>query len=493
MDGRAERLKAYTIGVDVFERAEDFDPHTDTIVRVQAGKLRQRLDLYYAKEGREDPLRIHIPKGSYAPVFEIAEPPDPVANANRQQASPVAGGSSAPAIAVLPLDDLSPAGDQSHFADGITEEIIGALTRFRDVRVASRKSTFRYKDKHEDPRRLGQSLSVDYVLEGSVRRAGQSVRITTQLIETRDGMHLMSEHYDHMLTPENLFEIQDDIAARVAAEIADPHGVLSRAGGRRNRIADTSNMDAYDTVLASYAYLRQPTPDAHAENRDRLEGAVRLDPDYSSAWAMLAIVYLDEARGHLNPRTDSPPLDRALQASNKAVELDPLNSDAFWALALVRFHRKEFDEFRTAADKTLQLNPNHPDHLADCGICHAFSGDWDKGMKLVERAAELCVDPPGWYFMAMALDLYRQRKYDEAETAARKGASSAWHWGPLIQIMILGQLGRTEEATPLVLAVREGMPQFVSRARDECRFWNISEDLIDHYVEGWRKGGLAIA
>ena len=114
-------------------------------------------------------------------------------------------------------------------------------------------------------------------------------------------------------------------------------------------------------------------------------------------------------------------------------------------------------------------------------------------MNMVERATELCVDPPGWYFMAIALNLYRQRNYEEAETAARKGASTVWHWGPVIQIMILGQLGRADEAAPLVAFVREHMPEFVVQARDECRFWNLSEDLIDHFVAGWRKGGLAIA
>ncbi len=491
--GNSERLKAYAIAVDVFERGADFDPQTDTIVRVQAGKLRQRLDLYYAKEGRQDGVRIHVRKGSYAPVFEIADGVDRVSETAPGLTPEPTDRPEGPAIAVLPLDNLDPEPDRDYFADGITEEIINALTRFRELRVISRNSTFRYKGQHPDPRTLGKALGVDYVLEGSVRKRGQTVRVTAQLIETRNGTHLYSENHDRALTPENLFEIEDEIASHVAAEIADPHGILSRAGGRRARVADTSNMNAYESVLASYAYLRRPSEELHASMRERLEGAVALDPDYSSAWAVLAMLYVDELRGHYNLRPDPPPLDRALEAARRAARLDPLNAAAYWALALVRFHRKELNRFREAADKALRLNPNHPDHLADCGIWLALLGEWERGLALIHKAAGLCVDPPGWYFLPLAINLYRLGRYDEALVEAQKGIANAFHWGPLVELMILGQLDRREEAASLVTLVNDQMPGFPTAARDECRFWNLAEDAIEHFVDGWRKAGLPIA
>ncbi|MGI9386141.1 MAG: hypothetical protein ACR2OX_01800, partial [Methyloligellaceae bacterium] len=357
--GNADRLKGYTLGLEVFDRGDDFDPQVDTIVRVQAGKLRRRLDLYYGGMGRSDPVRIYIPKGSYAPIFEIPVDPECVSddvNLTHEALPPAAAG---PAVAVLPFDNLSGDPGQEFFADGMTEEIINTLTQFREIRVIARNSTFRYKNKPDDARSIARDLGVGFVLEGSVRKAGDMVRVTAQLIEAEGGTHVYSENYDRELSASNLFDIQDDIASHVAAEIAEPHGVLSRIGGRDRRW-QTDNLDAYECALATLEYWRCPTEDVHREMRDRLEKAVTLDPEYATAWAMLAIMYGDEVRAGFNVRPEPPPLDRALQAALKAVDLDPLNAPGYHALFLTHFHRGEFDQYRAAAKKALDLNPNYP-------------------------------------------------------------------------------------------------------------------------------------
>ncbi|MEO0915993.1 MAG: transmembrane adenylate cyclase, partial [Pseudomonadota bacterium] len=153
--GNDDALKGYSIGLDVFDKPDDFDPAIDTIVRVQASKLRSRLDLYYATDGAEDPLRILVPKGSYVPVFQVAF--DPVAN---ESTPPSDTAQHRYSIAVMPFDNLSGSPDQEFLADGFTEEILNALARFREFRVAARHSTFRYKNTKGDAREIGAELGV---------------------------------------------------------------------------------------------------------------------------------------------------------------------------------------------------------------------------------------------------------------------------------------------------------------------------------------------
>ena len=487
--GNSDRLKGYVVGLEVFDRGDDFDPQVDTIVRVQAGKLRQRLDLYYANAGKLDPVRIYLPKGSYAPVFEVSVEPE-IEDIDTIVTPP---SSRAPAVAVLPFDNLSGDPGQEYFVDGVTEEIINALTQFREIRVIARNSAFQYKDQPRDLRTVGKDLGVGYVLEGSVRKAANMVRITAQLIEAANGTHVYSENYDRELSAANLFEVQDDIASHVAAEIAEPHGVLSRIGGRARRW-QTDNLDAYECALATLEYWRRPTEDVHREMRDRLENAVRLDPEYSSAWAMLAILYGDEVRAGFNVRHDPPPFDRALEAARKAVRLDPLNATGYHALFLTYFHRGEFDQYRAAERKALHLNPNYPDMLADMAACAGLSGDWDRAMSLIQRALDLSPNPPPWYYTVPAVNAYRLRDYTAALKAIRLVGDSLWQkMGPMFELAILGQLGRADDAEPIISDMLQDVPEVTDIILDLLAPWHFPDDLLDHLVDGWRKAGLDIS
>ena len=493
LNGNSDALKGYAIGLDVFDKPDDFDPSIDTIVRVQAGKLRTRLDLYYASEGKDDPLRIVVPKGSYAPVFEVALDPDiqsdrsdlNEASANDRDALEKYS------IAVLPFDNLSGDPEQEFLADGLTEEILNALARFRELRVISRHSTFRYKDKPGDPREIGEELGVRFVLEGSVRRWEDQVRVTAQLIETQAGAHLTSEVYDRDMSAESLFEIQEDIASHIAAEIAEPHGVIHRIG-RSRRKAETNNLDAYECRLLASEYWREPTEESHSKVREVLERAVAIDPHYSGAWAMLAIVYGDEVRGGYNYKSDPPPLDRAILAAKRAVEIDPMNATGYHALFMTHFHRGEISAYETASKKALSLNANYPDLLADYGSCVAFRGDWQKGIEFVQRAMELSPHPPGWYRAILAVYHYVHGRYEEALAQTESVHLGSFVWGKLIRAMVHGQLGQSEKAKEAAMAALSEMPDFEQTGLEALKIWNLKSKDVQHLVEGWQKAGLNI-
>ncbi len=488
--GDAESLKGYAIGIDVFDRPDDFDPSIDTIVRVQAGKLRTRLDLFYAGDGRDDPVRITIPKGSYAPVFEIALEP------RAEAADPASSGSSDPrrrySLAVLPFDNLSGDPQQEALADGFTEEVLAALARFRELQVVSRHSTFRYRGAPVDPRGVGEELGVRFVVQGSIRRWRDQLRVAVQLIETATGTQLAGETYDREISAQSLFDIQEDIASHVAAEIAEPHGVIHRIGSARRR-AGTQALDAYECRLLASEYWRDPTPESHARVVGLLERAVTIDPGYAGAWAMLAIVYGDEVRGRLTLDRNTPPLDRALEAARRAIEIDPMNAAGHHALFVTHFHRHELASYRKASERALALNPNYPDLLADYGICMGFSGDWDGGLAHMKRALELSPHPPGWYRAFVALYHYMREDYALALTETEAVRLGAFFWGDLIRAMIHGQLGNDEEAGEYARSALAAVPDFESRAHEELGVWNFMPDDAARMIVGWQKAGLRIS
>ncbi len=482
--GRADALKGYALGIDVFDKPEDFDPTIDTIVRVQANKLRSRLDLYYGQEGRNDPVRIHIPKGSYAPVFEIAFDPQ-----QSSQPETSAGPDDTRAtLAVMPFDNLSGDPDQEYLADGLTEEIIAALARFREVRVLSRHVTYRFRGRARDPCEVGAELDVGYLVEGSIRHWGDKLRVTAQLIDTASGEQILTDAYDRDLSAENLFDVQDDIAARVATQIAEPHGIVHRTGARLRHTA-TQALDAYQCRLLATEYWREPSAEHHAHVRTLLERAVKIDPDYAGAWGMLAIIYGDEVRGGYNVRDDPPPFQRALQAAERSVALDPLNATGLHALFLTRYHLGDFDGFETAADKALRANPNYPDMLADLAFCRIFRGEIEVGRELLARANMLSPDPPGWYHAGSCILHFQAGDYEAALTAARRVGDAMWNGSELFELMCLGKLGRASEAEPKIAAMTARVPDVAGYLAVLFDIWQVPQGLAADVRDGLVRAG----
>ena len=193
--GRGERLKGYNIALEVFDRPETFDPDVDPIVRMEAARLRDRLREYYEADGQNDPIRIDLPKGTYTPQIEFRH--EDASRIPRQKVPPTQEVSSTvPSVAVLPFDDLSADQNLGYLGDGVAEDIITALSRFPDLAVVARTSSFTYKGKAVDMRQVGKELGVGYVVEGSVRKDGDKIRIVSQLIDTKNGEHVWAERFD---------------------------------------------------------------------------------------------------------------------------------------------------------------------------------------------------------------------------------------------------------------------------------------------------------
>jgi len=298
LEGRDSDLKESVLGVEVFGRRPDYDPKQDSIVRTEAGRLRTRLAEYYAGEGSRNALVIELPKGGYTPVFRSAEPSvgTSVSRASRSRVvlalllvvSAAAAGwwwlqrkGEPVVIAVLPLEDLSPNRSSDYFADGLTDEIIRNLSLIDGLAVRSRTSSFAVKGKRQNMHDLGNQLAVNYILDGSVLRDGQYLRVSTQLVRVRDDFPIWVGKFDRELT--DVFAIQDEIALGIVNN-------LRLKLGRGRRRYDT-NLEVYDLYLRARLPVQRGGGVGATASIGLFENVVAKDPAFAPAYAGLAASY----------------------------------------------------------------------------------------------------------------------------------------------------------------------------------------------------------
>jgi serine/threonine-protein kinase len=389
MAGNAERLKEYVIGVEVFGRKDSFDPRTDAIVRVQAVNLRERLREYYEQEGNVDPVIISFVKGNYAPMFALR---------NEHGAAEPAS------IAVLPFVNMSSDPENEYFTDGLTEELISALSNLPGMRVVARTSVFRYKGKADDIRKIGAELNARMVLEGSVRKSGGRLRITAQLVNAADGYEKWSRTY--RVEMKDLFSVQEEIASAIASTLV----------GRQHSLlpARTGNLDAYHAYLKGRFYLNKWSEEGFRRSVEYFESAIAQDGELAPAYAGLAdaqfvlACYGRQASHELMPR--------ARTAAERALELNGSLADAHVSLGAVRaLYDWDWEgserEFRLAID----LDADHATAYQWYGVlCLMPQGRFAEAAAAIQRARDL--DPLSAPInTALGLVRFVQGAYADAE------------------------------------------------------------------------------
>ena len=395
-----------------------------------------------------------------------------------------------PAIAVLPFTNMSGDPKEDYFSDGLTEDIITGLSRFHDFYVIARNSTFRYKGRAVDVREVGRDLGVKFVLEGSVRRSADRIRVTAQLLDATNGTHLWAESYDRNLTTGTIFDIQDDITSKVVIKIGDPlGGTIARTGLDQMRKGEIVGLHAYDCVLKARDYFASFDPAAHVVARSCLEDAVKNNSHYADAWAWLALVYCDEYAFGYSPRPDS--VERAIAAGRRSIELDPANQMGHWFLARALFFSHQLENFRSEAERAIALNVNNATVVGAAGLYLSYAGDWERGNRLVHRAIALNPVPPGWYYFPLFYYEYNKREYERALAYAQKIDVPALFWTHVVTAAVYGQLGLKGEAHAAVQKLLSTNPNFPSKAREEFFKYNIPESLTEHMLSGLRKAGLS--
>jgi TolB-like protein/class 3 adenylate cyclase/Tfp pilus assembly protein PilF len=393
-----------------------------------------------------------------------------------------------PSIAVLPFDNLSGDREQEFFADGIVEEVITALSRFRGLFVIARNSSFTYKGRAVDVKQVGHELGVRYVLEGSVRRAGSRVRITGQLIDTATGMHLWADHFDGAL--EDIFELQDQVTAGVVSAIAPK---LDQAEIERAKRKPTDSLDAYDCYMRGLAELLRFTKEANSEALSHFLQAIKLDPNFAAAYGMAARCYPQRKAGRWIDDLDKDIAETA-RLARRAVALGQDDAVALctagFALADIVDEPEEGDAL---IDRALALNPNLAMAWTFSGWVNISLGKADLAIERLAHATRLSPFDPYFFatLAAMASAHLAAGHYEEALTWAEKaiGTKPDYLLVACIAAASAALAGRDQVARRAMKLVRQNDPQLrLSNLKEVISYLQPAE--FAKWQEGLRLAGL---
>ena len=390
-------------------------------------------------------------------------------------------------IAVLPFKYRGASADLESLADGLSEDIITGLSRFQYLRVVARSSTSRLTSENADVGSIGKELNARYALDGSLRQAGSTLRVSVQLVDTVTGAHLWAESYDRPFTADQIFALQDELVPRIVATVADQHGVLIHSIAEVMRTKSKDQFTPDEAVLSVFGFHERMSPEEHAVLRDLLERTVREHPDQGNCWAMLETLYADEYMFGFNVKPD--PLGRALSAAQRAFELAPSSNLASQALAQAYFFRRDLISFRAAAERTIALNPMDGATVNVMGLFIACSGDWSRGCEVAESAMQLNPRFPGWYRLASIFNAYHERDYHAALNETMRVNIPGYFWTLVMSAAAHGQLGNREAAEQALKELLLLRPDFNEAVSDDLSKW-FQPALVEHLMDGLRKAGF---
>lgn len=501
-------------GVNVAARLEALaQPGSICISAKVHDEVRDRLDLSYQDLGDQELKNIAQP----IRVFQVVTEPGAVATAvERRNARPwpamaaaatmviaVLGGiawwqpwtrevdraplqraANLPAIAVLPFDNMSGDPSQDYFSDGVTEDLINDLSRVSGLLVIARNTMFTYKGTAVNVRDVGRELGVQYVLEGSVRKADNRIRINAQLIDAENEHHLWAARYERELT--DVFALQDEVAQKIVSALA-----VQLTPNEREQLSHSVSVhpEAYDTLLRGLERYRRYTRETNLEARQLFQKVIELEPGYARAYADLALTYyIDLTFGWTPP-------EAAIVAANKyalrALELDNSLPQVHFALSDINRIQGRHDAAIAAARRSIVLDPNYADGYAVLGLSLMYAGRLEEAVEAMQRGMELNPRHPFFYLQNLGHAYFLMGRYEEAITAFQQVLEKNPHFlgAHLLLAASYGQLDSIEDAEWEAAEVLTLEPNFSWRAERERSQYKNPADL-ERLIEGMRKAGL---
>lgn len=344
-------------------------------------------------------------------------------------------------MAVLPFENLSGNPEHDYFSLGFVEDLITDLSHFRNLQVISSYTSRKIGSKSRDALSSAKAYSIDYLLKGNMRRKGNQIRSNTQLLETETGRIVWAERYDAPL--ESIFDIQDDIVARVSGAISAQIDRVLLAAARKKPL---TSLDAYDCWLRGMEQLRDGTPEADREARLTFEQAVSIDPHYSRAYAGLSLSYFNDWSCQLWEHWEETE-HNAYKYAMKAFELDDSDHITRLILGRILLYRRQFDIAQEHVDRSLALNANDADNLVQIAICKTFLGQPEQGEELFLKALRLNPYRNMWYYTGGAFTYFSQRKYETCIEMALKGPlTDVWVDLPAFIAAAHAHMGNRDEA-----------------------------------------------
>lgn len=428
LNGNSEQLKGYTIGVEVFDRGNDFDSTLDSIVRVEAGRLRSKLREYYEMEGRRDAIRFDFPKGTYTIDINFKQHDDKiifmrhddvprltkVEHEQKSIALKPSQVSNIPSLAILPFANISADLSNAYLADGITDSLFFELSNLSGLFLTSRQTSFAYRDKPIRAEEIGLELGVRYLLEGSVQRIENRLRISVQLSDSLTGRCIWTERYDRQL--DDVFNLQDEITHSVVKML---HIKLLPTEKDMIGHEGTVSLAAYDLLMVGLEEHWKHTPSSSKKAISCINLALQHDPDYAAAHTWLARTMVFEWIMRWND--DDEILNHAYEHARTAVQLNKYLPCAFSVLGWVQLWRKNGAEAIADCRKGVSLDSSGTDGLTFLSMSLSASGLGVSALHYIEMAMQLTQNPSSFHLFALGQAQYVLGNYELAENSWKKG------------------------------------------------------------------------
>jgi adenylate cyclase len=466
-------------GVNIAARIEGLaDAGGICISRSTYDQIKRKLDLSFEYLGEHDVknikesvrvYRILMDSGSPTPIVEEKlELPDK------------------PSIAVLPFDNMSGEPSQEYFSDGLTEQIINGLCKASKLFVIARNSSFAYKGKAVSIKQIADELGVKYILEGSVQRAADRVRITAQLIDAKTDYHMWSEKFDRDL--EDIFALQDEITLKVVVALQVE---LTEGEQARVRCRSTKNIDAWALWVKAYDLFEQHTKEDNAKARDLLDDAIKIDPNYATAYALKAVTYFQDVYlGYASSPAES--FIQSVELCQKALSLDNTAPDSLALWGMIQVIQKNYDEAVKYGEKAVELGPNNAEAHALFGVILIYTGRVLEAIGLLKKAMRFQPDYHAWYSLYLGMAYTIAQEYSLALSAFDDVIARAPHqtWGFSWSAVVYMRLDQKEKARLQIKKALELNPELTVGSFSEASNFYKNPKIREGFIKNLREAGL---
>lgn len=488
--GRGEQLKGYIIGIEVLGKDKHFDPEQDSLVRIHAGRLRRLLKMYYLDSGKEDPILIDMPKGSYQVQFNSknqtirANRPD-----ERRNNSPALNPNLEPTVGILPFKNLTGNPENDYFAHGFSEELSIELTKYDDLRVISCWN--RPESGTEFKIDLYNQFGTHFLIDGGIQINDSIIKVFVKLINTISGEQIWGNTYSRDLSVENLIDIEESLSNEIAGFIGSEYGIILHQLTEEVNQYQPKQIDVFNAILSFYYFEAHQSTELATKTFHILEKADKMEPSSGKIHAMLATMYGNAYA------LDLPDSEGAMERMNELIEealiLEPGNQIVRLANVFRYFLLNERDKFSSEVDHCMSMNLNSPLRVGILGFYLSLTGSWEYGKSILDNAINNDIGYPHFFHGATSLYYYRNNEFEKALEEANQYNIQGLFWGPMLRAANLGQLNRKKETREHIIHLKSLKPNFEEKAYYLISRFVKEEDLVEKVVEGLRKAGLHIS
>ena len=497
LHGRAGNIKAYSIALEVFGRGESFNANTDPIVRVEAGKLRRQLELYYLLNPN-DPVRILIPLGSYVPVFkgnnsaEATPAPSPAASAIAPATPHPAAADPKkerkPILAIMPFSFAGEDSAMEYFVKGLAESLLVEMAHSHDVDALEA-----FASSTDTPDLLNvvyraKEMGARFILHGLVQRGQNSIRIYAALTDTHNARRIWTEKFDSIFDEQACLEIQDAITRKVVGMVMDSFGLINRTLLRETAHKDLDDIGVYEATLRYHAWIGTFDRNDYLNAKQALEHSYAHAPDNAMVCALLSDIYSADYEFGYDTLPDS--LDKGLSLAINSLKVDSACQMGHWAMALNYCLRGDIPRMTSSINKIYPSGNTNPYLFVSVGLLTGMTKDLFEGKRLVEEALRLNPYSPSWCHIVPFMYYYSKKNYEAALDEALQMNVPTCVWDPIARAAVYGKLGAKQESRKTLEQLFDLEPDFIQK-RERLLYCMLNDAKWVRLInEGLSKAGL---